>query len=107
MRPDPPLPGTWRRDDGTTSFLPKGAKVDPPPGGTVKVTAPAPPAEPAKPAGPEMAPCPYCASFEYEVVEGVVSQQILDHLKAAHALLWEKLQEEVASAKERVEEEFT
>jgi hypothetical protein len=111
MRPDVPAPGTWRRDDGATSFLPSlgntgsnTASVD---SGVVKnpvVTAPV--IEAPKPQGPEMVPCPYCSAFEYEAVEGVVPQSILDHLKVAHAAIWAKMQEYVAAAVEKTEEEF-
>ncbi len=111
MRPDVPLPGTWRRDDGATSFLPSGSPQGVTPGGpplsapVVGPTTVQPPV-PSRPTGPEMVPCPYCAAFEYEAVEGVVPQAILDHLRVAHAAIWEKMQRDVAEAIEKTEEEF-
>ena len=105
VRPDPPPPGTWRRDDGQASFCPKGEVIET--WNSAPPAVPVAPPAPVKPVGPEMAPCPYCSTFEYEVVEGIVPQSILDHLQAAHPAIWAQMQRGVAEAMEKVETEFT
>jgi hypothetical protein len=105
MRPEPPPPGTWRRDDGATSFMPKGVAAQTPTRVTQSqviepLKSPAP--------GPEMAPCPYCDKFEYEVpLEGQVSPAILGHVEAAHPEVWKQLQKGISEAEQAIEKEFT
>lgn len=96
----PPPPGTWRRDDGSTGFLPDGGIVSPV--SAVSVQAIVPPAR----VGPEMAPCPYCDKFEYEAQEGAVSADILAHLKDTHPAIWEEMRKDVAQETEKIEVQF-
>jgi hypothetical protein len=104
----PPPPGTWRRDDGQGSFTLR-ALESPAAGTPLRSALLEPVVTPPTPSSRTLMTCPYGDEppFTYLSPEGAVAQEILDHIQAAHPLIWVKMQADIVQDTERIEEEFT